>query len=120
MSCQLYSTAQDVLHHFSGWTLSDSLTDIGPVTNEGEASCAEAAAASWEYLDTAAGQWRPDPSLALECADLASCCARVTVASTGAAAASFPELMGSYESSGQFEAGRPVYANSEDTQQQLR
>ena len=54
----LYSTAQDVLHHFSGWTLSDSLTDIGPVTNEGEASCAEAAAASWEYLDTAAGHCR--------------------------------------------------------------
>ena len=33
----LYSTVQDVLHHFSGWTLSDSLTEIGPVTNEGEA-----------------------------------------------------------------------------------
>ena len=28
----------DVLHHYQGWTLSDSFSDIGPVTNEGEAA----------------------------------------------------------------------------------
>ena len=31
----------DVLHHFEGWTISDSTGEIGPVTNVGPADCAE-------------------------------------------------------------------------------
>ena len=56
----------DVLHHFEGWTISDSTGEIGPVTNVGPADCAEDAGDDWEYLDTANGACVEDTTLALE------------------------------------------------------
>ena len=105
----------DVLHHFEGWTISDSTGEIGPVTNVGPADCAEDAGDDWEYLDTANGAWVEDATLALECEQIAECCQAVILSSSGQAKDMFPDLMGSYTQTG-FENGRPVYTGPSSTQ----
>ena len=107
-------------HHFKGWTLSESQKEIGPITNEGEAPCAEKADGGWEYLDTGLNSWQSDPSLSLECVEIAECCQEVEVASSGEASQRFPELMGLYSLSGELQQGRPVYTSQADTGVQLR
>jgi len=109
----------DVLHHFKGWTLSESQKEIGPITNEGEAPCAEKADGGWEYLDPGLNSWQSDPSLRLECVEIAECCQEVEVASSGEASQRFPELMGLYSLSGELQQGRPVYTSQADTGVQL-
>ena len=106
---------KDVMHHFEGWTISDSSTEIGSVTNVGPADCAEKAGNDWEYLDSANGAWVVDSSLALECVEFAECCETVILSSSGPAQEKFPGLMGSYVQSG-FENGRPVYTGPSSTQ----
>jgi len=105
---------KDVMHHFEGWTISDSTSEIGPVTNVGDSDCAEKAGGDWEYLDTANGAWATDSSLAFECVEFAECCQTVIVSSTGAASDKFPDLMGSYQQSG-YENGRPIYTGPSST-----
>ena len=112
---------QDVLHHFKGWTLSESQKDIGPITNEGSAPCVEKADGDgWEYLDTGSNSWESDPSLSFECVEIAECCAQVEVTSTGEAGQRFPDLMGVYSQQGEIQHGRPVYTSQEDPSVQLR
>jgi len=105
----------DVLHHFEGWTISDSTDEIGSVTNVGPADCAEGAGDDWEYLDAANGAWVVDDSLALECEEFADCCQTVILSSSGPAQDMFPALMGSYTQTG-FENGRPVYSGPASTE----
>ena len=105
----------DVMHHFEGWTISDSTTEIGTITNVGESDCAEKAGNDWEYLDSANGAWVVDSSLALECVEFADCCETVILSSSGPAQDKFPDLMGSYQQSG-FENGRPIYTGPSSTQ----
>ena len=76
LTCDLQYMCQDVLHHFKGWTLSES-QEIGPVTNEGSAPCVEKADEGWEFLDSASNSWKADPSLSFECVELAECCSEV-------------------------------------------
>ena len=112
---------QDVLHHFKGWTLSESQKDIGPITNEGSAPCVEKADGDgWEYLDTGSNSWESDPSLSFECVEIAECCAQVEVTSSGEAGQRFPDLMGVYSHQGEIQHGRPVYTSQEDPGVQLR
>jgi len=105
---------KDVMHHFEGWTISDSTTDIGPVTNVGESDCAEKAGNDWEYLDAENG-WVTDSTLQFECVEFAECCETVVLSSTGLAQQKFPELMGTYTQTG-YENGRPVYVGPSSTQ----
>merc|ERR1719244_210664 len=57
----------DVAHHFSGWTVSKSLTEVGVVTNMDQASdCAEVAdSAGWEY--NSGSSWILDSSFSVDC-----------------------------------------------------
>lgn len=110
----------DKLHHYQGWTLSDSFTDIGPVTNEGEADCAEKADGDWEYLDAANNDWKTDATLSITCVDISQCCESVTMSSSGAASERYPALMGTYQASGQYQHGKPVYSHSDDSGVQLQ
>jgi len=98
---------KDPLHHFEGWTISDDLSSVGSVTNVDSAACAEKAdAASWEFLS--GSEWQTDSTLSFECIEVADCCPKVTLASTGLASSAFPQLMGEYSQTS-FENGRPVY-----------
>jgi len=110
----------DVLHHFEGWTLSDSDNDIGPITNEGQSACAEKAQNDWEYLDVANNEWKTDVSLTFDCVDIAQCCDSVSLSSSGAGQQKFPDLMATYTNSGKFENGRPVYSHSNDQSIELK
>jgi len=57
---------KDIGHHFEGWTISDTLTDVGKVANVDLAKCAEKADSNgWEFL-TESG-WLPDESFKVEC-----------------------------------------------------
>ena len=99
----------DVLHHFAGWTISDSDTELGPVTNEGEADCAEEAGADWEYLDLSNSQWSSDSSLTVRCQNIAQCCPSLSLSSSGQASQSYPAMMATYSLTGDYAEGRPVY-----------
>ena len=108
------------MHHFEGWTLSDSDNDIGPITNEGQSACAEKAQNDWEYLDVANNEWKTDVSLTFDCVDIAQCCDSVSLSSSGAGQQKFPDLMATYTNSGKFENGRPVYSHSNDQSIELK
>ena len=111
---------KDVLHHFEGWTISDSMTDIGPITNEGEAACIEKADSNWEYLDAANSEWKTDVTLSFECVEVAQCCDMVTLSSSGSGQERFPDMMGSYQNTGTYENGRPVFTHTDDASVQLK
>ena len=110
---------RDVLHHFEGWTISESTTDIGAITNEGDATCIEKADEGWEYLDEANNEWKTDVTLSFDCVDIAHCCDQVTLSSSGPGQDSFPGLMGTYQNTGLYEQGKPVF-KQENSDNQLR
>merc|ERR1712227_310828 len=91
---------------------SDSFSDIGPVTNEGEAACVEKAEGDWEYLDTGSNDWKTDVSLSFTCVDISQCCESVELSSSGPAQDNYPSLMGTYQHTGDYAHGKPVYTHS--------
>ena len=111
---------QDVLHHFAGWTISDSDSELGPVSNEGEADCAEDAGTDWEFLDLTNSQWSSDPSLTVTCQNIAQCCPSLSLSSSGEASQNYPGLMGGYSQTGDYSEGRPVYRRDGKEEVELR
>jgi len=60
---------KDVLHHFEGWTISDTLTDVGKVANVDKAECVdEADSNGWEFL--AGNGWVSDNTLTVQCIEV--------------------------------------------------
>jgi len=96
----------DMAHHFKGWTISTTLQELGSIVKEGDVACAEAQDGTWEFLDEEVNQWVKDDEMTLRCVE--SCCMKVTVSSSGAAAENFPELMDIYKITSE-ENGKAAY-----------
>ena len=109
-----------MIHHYQGWTISDSDTDLGPISNEGPEDCAEEAGQDWEYLDLSSSQWTTDLSLTVQCQNIAQCCPSLSLSSSGEASEKFPGLMGEYSQTGSYQEGRPVYRRTGEEGTQLR
>ena len=95
----------DVPHHFQGWTISSVLNTLGDITKEGNTACAESTEGNWEFVDENQ-EWSIDETIVFNC--IKTCCSKLSITSSGAAAVNFPELMGTYEISGE-ENGKPSY-----------
>jgi len=58
---------EDVPHHYKGWTIAESLTELGGVSLSMETDCPhDIEDGVWEYVD-AAGNWNEDPSFTVKC-----------------------------------------------------
>ena len=90
------------------------------MSNEGEADCVEEAGADWEFLDLTNSQWSTDPSLTVQCHNIAQCCPALSLSSSGQASQTFPAMMGSYSLTGEYSDGRPVYSRDGEEAVELR
>ena len=90
------------------------------MSNEGEADCVEEAGEDWEYLELSNSQWSSDPSLTVQCQNIAQCCPALSLFSSGPASQSYPTMMGSYSLTGQYSQGRPVYSRDGEETVELR
>merc|ERR1712013_853792 len=65
---------------------------------------------NWEFVDENQ-DWSIDETIVFNC--IKTCCSKISITSSGAAAVNFPELMGTYEINGE-ENGKPTYQGSTD------
>ena len=59
-------------------------------------------------------------SLSFTCVDISQCCESVELSSSGPAQDNYPSLMGTYQHTGDYAHGKPVYTHSTDTSVQLQ
>ena len=90
------------------------------MSNEGEVDCVEDAGDDWEYLELSNSEWSSDPSLTVQCQNIAQCCPAISLSSSGPASQSYPAMMGSYSLTGQYSQGRPVYSRDGEEEVELR
>ena len=64
-------------------------------------------------------EWKTDVTVSFECIDIAQCCDQVTLSSSGPGQDNYPGLMGTYQNTGQYEHGKPVY-KQDNSDNQLR
>merc|ERR1711915_261553 len=57
---------EDVQHHFEGWTISESLSDVGSVIKVEDTDCPDDKDGDWEYLNQ--NTWVVDSTLSVDCA----------------------------------------------------
>jgi len=55
----------DVPHHFKGWTIAESLSELGGLTSLQVTECPDSAG-DWEFM-SGSGNWESDASLAITC-----------------------------------------------------
>ena len=77
----------DVPHHFQGSTISSVMGTVGEITKEGNAACAESTDDKWEFIDENQ-QWSEDETIEFNC--IKTCCSKISISSSGAAAQNFP------------------------------
>jgi len=101
---------EDIPHHFEGWTVSNSLSELGSISNLFKSNCPNDEGGSWEFVNDSE-DWEQDDSFKIDCE--VNCCSAITVSSTGGVADQYPDLLGDYSQSKLNRGGQPVYTKGD-------